>query len=467
MRVGAMRGGRGAIAALVAALLLLPVAAAASPRAEQWGLERIRAPEAWDVARGAETVVAVLDTGVHLDHPDLAPRLLRDPDGQVVGLDLVDGGQPHDGHGHGTLVAGVIAAAIDRGVGGAGISGVAPEARLMPVRVLDDRGNGRISDVDRGIRWAVDRGADVVNLSLESSTPLPGDLIASGLDDAVRYAWDRGVVVVAAAGNSGTPFTDYRSSTPVLLVGATDQADRRAGFSDGGRSDMVMAPGVDVVSTACRGPCGPDAEAGYGRASGTSFAAPHVAGAVAVLRSAGLSPAAAVDALRSTAAPVSGGTLVQTGHGRIDLAAAVGASAAAPSRPTPTPTTSASPAPDASSPSPSPDPTPSATSSPPPSTRSEPSGDRTSPPSPSDEGVTEPTPATADTEDVEVEAPGTEDAGEASTPGETRTDPVADLGAVDVTGPEGPRSRLRAVAAGLVLLSSAALVATRRRYGWG
>jgi serine protease len=460
-----MRRGRTGVVALLAALLLVPAVASASPRAEQWGLERIRAPEAWGAARGGGTVIAVLDTGVHLGHPDLAPRLLRDGDGQVVGLDLVDGGPPHDEHGHGTLVAGVIAAATDRGIGGPGISGVAPEARLLPVRVLDERGDGRISDVDRGIRWAVDHGAHVVNLSLESATPLPGDLLASGLDDAVRYAWERGVVVVAAAGNSGTPFTDYRSSTPVLLVGATDQADRRAGFSDGGRSDMVMAPGVDVVSTACRGPCGPDAEVGYGRANGTSFAAPHVAGAVAVLRSAGLTPADAVDALRSTAVPVSGGTLVRTGHGRIDLAAAVGASTAPPSRTTPAPQTSASPEPAASSPPPSTPPTASATAPPSPSATAAPAEEGTSPPSPSDDGGASPTSVVPVADDADVDDPSSEDPGDGSA--ESRTDAGADLGVVTVPSSPEPPTRLRAVAAGLVLLSGAAVVATRRRFGWG
>jgi subtilisin family serine protease len=334
-------------AASVVVLLLLVAAPsvaawATSPRADQWGLERIRAPEAWAAARGAGTVVAVVDTGVHLTHPDLAPRLLRDRGGRVVGLDLVDGGAPHDEQGHGTLVAGVIAAATDAGVGGPGMAGVAPDARLIPIRVLDRDGRGRVSDVDTGIRWAVDNGADVVNLSLESMAPLPGDVLSSGLDGAVRYAWERGVVVVAAAGNSGTPFTDFRSSTPVLLVGATDRNDRRATFSDGGRSDMVMAPGVDIVSTACS-PCRDGGGAGYGRASGTSFAAPHVAGAVAVLRSAGLSHTDAVARLRDTAARIEGGGLVATGHGRIDLAAAIGVGST--SRPSPTPSPTASPAP--------------------------------------------------------------------------------------------------------------------------
>jgi serine protease len=461
-----MRRGRARVVALVAALLLFPAVAEASPRAEQWGLERIRAPESWEEARGAGMVVAVLDTGVHLRHPDLAPRLLRDGSGQVVGLDLVDGGPPQDEHGHGTLVAGVIAAATDQGVGGAGVSGVAPEARLLPVRVLDERGNGRISDVDRGIRWAVDHGAHVVNLSLESATPLPGDLLASGLDDAVRYAWDRGVVVVAAAGNSGTPFTDYRSSTPVLLVGATDRDDRRASFSDGGRSDMVMAPGVDIVSTACRGPCGRDADAGYGRASGTSFAAPHVAGAIAVLRSAGMSPSEAVTELRATAVPVSGGALVRTGHGRIDLAAAVGVSTAT-GRTAPAPTASASPGPAPSSPPPSPDPSPSASRPPapeaPPPPVTELPAESAARPAPADEDG--PAPAAAPATDDGSDGSGSGEPEDAATAAEQQPDDDEDLGAVTLPAPEETHTRLRTLAAGLVLLSGVAVAGARRREG--
>jgi subtilisin family serine protease len=358
--------GRRVVASLALAVLLLALPGpvwAGSPRAEQWGLERVRAPEAWPTARGEGAVVAVLDTGVHLSHPDLAPRLLRDTAGRVVGRDLVDGGAPQDEHGHGTLVAGVVAAAADAGIDGPGMAGVAPEARILPVRVLDAAGRGRLTDVDAAIRWSVDQGADVINLSLELATPLPGDLLGSGLDRAVRYAWDRGVVVVAAAGNSGTPFTDFRSSTPVLLVGATDREDRRATFSDGGRSDMVMAPGVGILSTSCVAPCGTDAASAYARASGTSFAAPHVAAAVALLRSAGYSPAEAVSRLRTTAVRVPTRGFVTSGHGRIDVAAAAGDRATPEATPTPAPTAAPDPAP---APGPTPRPPDSATPAPPP-----------------------------------------------------------------------------------------------------
>ncbi|WP_052666049.1 S8 family serine peptidase [Nitriliruptor alkaliphilus] len=324
-------------------------------RDRQYGLDVIGAPEAWQVSRGAGQVIAIVDTGIHLDHPDLASKLLRDRTGTVVGFDAVDGRSPEDGNGHGTLVAGTAAAATGNGIG---IASVAPEALLMPIRVLDDRGEGSMADVDRGIRWAVDNGADVINLSLELAIPRPGGIISGAPDAAVRYAWERGVVVVAAAGNSGTPFTDYAPSTPVLLVGATDARDRQTSFSDSGRRDMVLAPGVDIVSTACD-PCGPAGTATYASASGTSFSAPHVAGAVAVLLAQGRSPAEAVAALRETAVPVPRpATSLQQGHGRIDLAAAVARprasnpSAPAPSAPSPRTTETPRPAPAPAEPGP-------------------------------------------------------------------------------------------------------------------
>lgn len=306
-----------AVCALLAAVPAVGSAAEPTLRERQWGLDTVRAPEAWAQTQGRGTVVAVVDTGVDLSHPDLASRLLRDADGRVVGLDLVDGGAPQDEHGHGTQVASVVAAA---GEATGDLTGVAPDAWIMPVRVLDANGAGRGADIDEGIRWAVDHGADVVNLSLESAIPLPGQVLATGPDRAVRYAWERGVPVVAASGNSGTPFTDYPSSSPVLLVGASDRDDRRAAFSDGRRSDMVHAPGVEILASSCA-PCGDDARPTHREVSGTSFAAPHVAGALALLRARGLDAAEAVSALRDTAAPLAGGA---PGHGRIDVAAALG-----------------------------------------------------------------------------------------------------------------------------------------------
>jgi subtilisin family serine protease len=334
------------IAAALVALVVLPAVAWATDdpyRDQQWALDRIGVEEAWTASRGAGVVVAVIDTGVDLDHPDLREQLLRDAEGRVVGLDLVADEQPADRHGHGTLVAGVIAASAGNGEG---IAGIAPEARIMPVRALDDEGSGRGRDVDTAIRWAVDHGAHVVNLSLESvkgsdgSSPGPGAPTA-----AVRYAWERGVIVVAAAGNGGAPLSDYPDDSPVVLVGATDRDDRRAAFSDRGRTDALLAPGVDVVSTWCRAPGSATCDGRthtYGIAEGTSFAAPHVTGALALLLGAGIEPAEAVHRLRSTAVDLGGsGPDAEHGHGRIDVAAAMqlgeGAIAAGAGEPPPGP----------------------------------------------------------------------------------------------------------------------------------
>jgi subtilisin family serine protease len=334
---------RHAVATVLGVALLLlagPAWAETDPyRPQQWALDRIGAPAAWEVARGAGQVVAVIDSGVDLEHPDLADQLFRDASGAVVGRDFVDGDDdPRDLNGHGTMVAGVVAAATDNGFG---VAGVAPDARIMPIRVLDEKGEGFGDDVDKAIRWAVDHGATVVNLSLESDevalTGVGGRLAAPAA--AVRYAWDRGVVVVAAAGNSGSDFTDYPASSPIVLVGATDRADRRTDFSDAGRDDLLMAPGVDIVSTWCRPRESPVCDLqthNFGVAEGTSFAAPHVAGALAVLRSTGLGPAEAVARLRETARDLGpAGRDPETGYGLIDLAAAVGT--ASPSTPPMTP----------------------------------------------------------------------------------------------------------------------------------
>jgi subtilisin family serine protease len=364
-------GGRGAAAAvgLLSVVALGGVAAADQDpyRPQQWNLERIGAPSVWSGASGEGQVVAVVDSGVDLDHPDLADRLVRDDDGRALGRDVVeDDDVPQDPLGHGTMVAGIAVATADNGVG---IAGVAPQARLLPVRVLDEDGRGTSRDVDEGIRWAVDHGATVVNLSLESAASGDGDTLLGGATvaapvEAVQYAWDRGVVVVAAAGNSGSGFTDYPSSSPVVLVGASDRDDERTSFSDSGRDDLLMAPGVDIVSTWCREAgddrCAPDTHS-YGIADGTSFAAPHVAGALAVLRSAGLDPEQAVQRLRATARDLDDrGRDDRTGYGLVDVAAAADGVSPAPS-----PGTATSPAspPPTASPTPSPAPSPTGTPS--------------------------------------------------------------------------------------------------------
>jgi subtilisin family serine protease len=312
------------VAALLAALLIAAQGAPNDPHfSQQWGLQRINAPEAWQLSRGEGIVVAVVDSGVDLRHPDLLGGFARDADGRVLGRDLVDGGEPVDEHGHGTMVAGIVAA---RSANGIGVASVAPLAQIMPVRVLDSDAAGTSGNVDAGIRWAVDNGADVVNLSLEIAREEGADASATRARapaEAVSYAWDNGVVVVAAAGNHASDFTDYPDDSPVLIVGATDLDDERAGFSDTGRPDAVVAPGVGIVSTWCN-PCGADPEHTIGMSDGTSYASAHVAGTVALLLSAGVSPQDAVRLVRETATDLGpGGPDPEYGHGLIDAVAAV------------------------------------------------------------------------------------------------------------------------------------------------
>ena len=242
----------------------------------------VDAPQAWAVSRGAGVTVAVVDTGVDAGHPDLAGRL-------VPGYDFVeDDGDPQDGHGHGTHVAGTIAAAEN----GAGVIGVAPEARVMALRVLDANGAGTSADVAAAFAYAGDRGVRVVNASLGS---------ASSSQVERRAIRDHpGTLFVVAAGNGGADGVgddndDATREYPcaldeanVVCVGASDATDARAGFSNYGATSVdLFAPGQDVVSDWARGrPTALDryfgAGDGYEIMLGTSMAAPHVAGAAAL-----------------------------------------------------------------------------------------------------------------------------------------------------------------------------------------
>lgn len=321
---------------LLAALLvlLLPGVAGAAEdplRDQQWHLDHVGAPRAWESQQGDGVIVAVIDTGVQTDHPDLEGRL-------VAGRDYVDpGSPPDDENGHGTLVAGIIAANLGNGAGG---SGLAPRVQLMPIRVLDAKGEGEAAHVAQGIRWAVRNGAQVVNLSL---TEAPGDggtldprrlgLITSEVEAAIREAREEGVLVVGAAGNEGRQTTPYRSGVPIVVVGASDRQD--AVWPDSNYdSQTLLAPGVEIISTFAGG--------GYARADGTSFAAPLASGAAALLMAGGLDADEAEERLRDTARPVG------VAAGRIDVGAAVGR----PQRDEPPPST---PEQDPPAPTPSPD----------------------------------------------------------------------------------------------------------------
>ena len=239
-----------------------------------WGLDNTNVPEVWaggngfTGVKGAGITIAVIDTGVDLDHPEFSGRI-------VAGYDFVDNDSiPDDTDGHGTHIAGTIAARDDDN---SGISGVAPAANIMPVRVLGDTGEGWNSDIVAGIRWAVNNGADVINLSLG------GDRYTRSMAEALRFATERGSVVVMAAGNDGEQSPRYPGAHAVdygIAVGAVDRNQNFAAFSNKAGSstlDYVTAPGVRIYSAAPGG--------GYAIYSGTSMATPHVAGIAGLLKS--------------------------------------------------------------------------------------------------------------------------------------------------------------------------------------
>jgi subtilisin family serine protease len=289
--------------------------------AQQWGLDAVDARSVWPVSDGSGVIVAVVDTGVDAAHEDLASQVL-------TGVDLI-GSQIRtstaDANGHGTHVAGIIAAA-GNGVGGIG---VAPGAKILPVRVLDEDGAGYSSDVAEGIIWAVDHGASIVNLSLG------GPVASAAQHAAVQYAVERGVSVFAAAGNSGTyGAAEYPAAFPeVIAVGAVTPEDQAASFTTRGSYVDLAAPGTMILSTLPGN--------GYAMESGTSAAAPFAAGVAAMLfGDASFSPSSLVSLLKATARDVDApGVDVATGNGvvcaRCAIAELTGATPAAAPQATP------------------------------------------------------------------------------------------------------------------------------------
>ncbi|HVE62874.1 MAG TPA: S8 family serine peptidase [Mycobacteriales bacterium] len=350
-------------------------------RARQWSHDRVRVTEAWKHSTGRGAVVALLDSGVDLAHPDRPHHLLIprgadviDPDGCIDSRCRADG--PRDLSGHGTAVAGVVAA---RTGNGEGIAGIAPDARVMPIRIVSPNAPASFAALARGIRLAVDHGADVIGVWV-AFPELPFELSSRGISGetlndqptgaaaevfaSVEYAWARGALVIGTAGNGfpspslvvpsgppsgpGKPECGIPAIHPLALcVGAVDRADRHTYYSDFRplRPDMLMvgpsgndvtggflppdaAPCADrVVTTALTGStraCPGDLPAGYTTISGTSGAAAYVVGVATLLAAQGRTNVQILEALRTTAVDLGApGTDSLYGRGRVDALAAV------------------------------------------------------------------------------------------------------------------------------------------------
>ncbi|MFE0173078.1 type VII secretion-associated serine protease mycosin [Streptomyces sp. NPDC059002] len=322
-----MRTRRPFLVTAVAAVLALAPATTAHAndgiRVQQWGLEAMHTGQAWQTTKGKGITVAVLDTGIDAKHPDLAGNVLEGKD--MVGFGAGRGDRPWARHG--TAMAGIIAGHGHGPGRGDGVLGIAPEAKILPIRVILEDGdparkkarNTRGNALAEGIRWAADNGADVINLSLgddsKSAHPEPAE------DAAVQYALKKGVAVVASAGNGGKlgDHISYPAAYPgVIAATAVDENGDRALFSTRRWYATVAAPGDDIIIA--------DPDGQYYEGWGTSAASAFVSGAVALIRAAypDLTPAQLKQLLEDTArdAP-EGGRDDSRGYGLVDPAAAL------------------------------------------------------------------------------------------------------------------------------------------------
>ena len=271
--------------------------------ANAWHLSNMQLPIAWDYAKGNGVVVAILDSGVNGYHNDLAANM-------VPGWNSVSqNNDTADVNGHGTKVAGVVAAISDNNTG---VTSIAWHASIMPVRITNDSaGYAYWSDVANGLTWAADNGADIANISYQVSS-------SSTVTNAAQYMRNRGGLVVASAGNGGSNL-NCSDNASIITVSATDSADNKASWSDYGNCVDVAAPGVGIWTTTKEG--------GYSAPSGTSFASPATAATLALIKSANpnLSNDELENILESSADKTKsgGGFSVFYGHGRVDAAAAV------------------------------------------------------------------------------------------------------------------------------------------------
>ena len=235
-----------------------------------WGVNEIKAPSVWSRTSGAKVKIAVIDTGIDYNHPDLRHAV-------AGGINFVEPYRsPIDDNGHGTHIAGTIAAVST----GNGVLGVAPEAKIYAVKAFDQYGTAYVSDIVAGVEWSIDNHMQIINMSFGMKTP------HKALEEALRTAYRKGMVIVASSGNEGKiGDIDYPARyRNVLAVGATAKHQRVSAFSNRGRRIDIYAPGHKVMSTWLNG-C-------YQELSGTSMATSHVSGVIALLLALrpGLSP---------------------------------------------------------------------------------------------------------------------------------------------------------------------------------
>ncbi|MCF2937539.1 S8 family peptidase [Paenibacillus alkaliterrae] len=271
---------------------------ATAPALITWNINRIKAPKAWKTTRGHGIKIAVIDTGI-ANHPNLKI---------AGGINTIDGGSFADDNGHGTHVAGIVSAA---GIPGK-IIGTAPEAALYAVKALDRNGNGYVSDIIEGIDWCIRKKMKVINMSLG----LLGSESSESLHAAVKRAAKQGIVIVASAGNSGSTsgkIDEPASFAETIAVAASNRSNQIADFSSRGKGISITAPGKKIWSTWLGGT--------YSVQSGTSMAAPHVAGGAALLMAgkAGLSPLAVKTRLRRSAIKLKGYGTRSQGSGLMQL----------------------------------------------------------------------------------------------------------------------------------------------------
>ncbi len=287
---------------------------------QQWGIEKIQAPEAWNTEKGkASIVIAILDTGVDYDHEDLAGNMWKDSS-SYYGYDFVNvDNYPDDDHSdsHGTHCAGIAAAVTDNSTG---IAGVSWKSEIMAVKVLDSLGWGILSDEIDGIDYAANQGADIISMSFGTVDYPPS---SSDLErDAINDAYNKGCLLVAASGNDNRRYIAYPAAyDKVIAVGASDSNDNRCNFSNYGSELDVVAPGSGILSTVREGMGRAEFNNNYDYEWGTSMATPFVAGLGALILShlGGLAPSDVRRIIEKTAEDIPpSGWDQETGWGRIN-----------------------------------------------------------------------------------------------------------------------------------------------------